>query len=176
MEMWTCDRPFKEPGDHPGPRGASQIGRSSLIPENGGKFGAKYDFITFSFNIQPEQAFLMEQGFWVHSHHVDLYHWGKKWEEKNWKNFSLYSHKRINRNWLMRKQTTKYYTTMHYISAFFNYYFFKLVFSVGFVFHRDAAGVFIMWCIWMCTCRLDLHLLLKPKEIVASAQALTFDP
>lgn len=133
METWTCDRPFKEPGADPGPQGASQIGRSSLIPENGEKFGTKCVFITFSFNIWPGRAFIMEQGISGMLSPCGSVSLGgqKKQEEKNWKSFSLYLPKRTKSNWLMRKQnTTNYYTTMHYISAFFNYYFFKLVFSV----------------------------------------------
>lgn len=62
MEMWTCDRPFREAGAHPGPRGASHIWRFPLTLETGGEFGAKRVFITFSFDIRPGWVFFFFRG------------------------------------------------------------------------------------------------------------------
>lgn len=105
--------------------------------ELGKEFGAKCVFITFSFDIWPGKVvfvclfFLMEQGSRDLSHRVDLYHWGKKCWEKTEELQSLIA-QRTSCKWPKRKQNTADDdTTMHYISAFFNdFFFFKLVFSV----------------------------------------------
>lgn len=83
------------------------------------------------------------------SHRVDVYHWGKKRREKIWRtSFRIRTKDQIVTDWWGNKQTTPILCTILVLSSII--IFFKLVFSVCF-FHRDAAGVFIMWCIWMYT-------------------------